>query len=121
MEPLASPFSGTSSNRSRRPKRKPPIGYAPPRIIQPGTRAAEIAARAASIGDPEITISFTVRKSKAPALRSAVEELSSIIGSRLEGSHAFAKEHALTDAAITVGALRAAVNRQVPAGDPFYV
>lgn len=67
-----------------------------------------------------IRISFEVREEHAPALRSAVEEISNEIGGRLEGPHAFAKEEALTNAAIALGALRAAVNAKVPAGDPYY-
>lgn len=67
------------------------------------------------------TFTFTISDEHAPALRSAIDELSSLIGSRLEGQHRFAKETALTDAAITVGALRAAVFAQVPKGDPNYV
>lgn len=109
----------TRSDRRNPRRRRPPAGYGP--IIKPGSRAAELAARPIPVGDPEITISFTIRKSKGPALRSAVEELSSIIGSRLEGQHKYDKEFALTDAAITVGSLRAAVNKAIPAGDPAYV
>jgi hypothetical protein len=67
-----------------------------------------------------ITITFDVSSEHAPALRSAVEELSYILGSRAEGSHSFAKEAAITEAVIAVGALRAAVCRQIPAGDPHY-
>lgn len=117
MTNLATP-QHASRNRSNRNNRK--AGFTAP-IIRPGSRAAELAARPVPQGDPEITISFTIRRSKGPALRSAVEEISSIIGSRLEGSHSYPKEFSLTDAAITVGSLRAAVNKAIPAGDPFYV
>lgn len=68
----------------------------------------------------EITISFTVPADRAPALRSAVEEISNEVGGRLEGRHTYAKEQALTDAAIGLGRLRAAVNKAVPAEDPHY-
>jgi hypothetical protein len=68
-----------------------------------------------------VTISFTVFLEHAPALRSAVDEISNDIGGRLTGSHSFAKEAALTDAAIALAALRKAVFAKVPAGDPFYV
>jgi hypothetical protein len=115
----------TAARRNRNASSQP---YAPPshrepvpNLIRPGTRFAELAARPPLDGDPEIEITFKVRRSKGPALRSAVDELRTIIGSRLEGSHKFAKEHSLTDAAITVSALAAAVNRAVPAGDPNYV
>lgn len=70
--------------------------------------------------DPEITITFTVRRSHAPALRSAVEEISGEVGARLEGPHSFAKESSLTNAAIALGKLRSAVNAAVRAGDPHY-
>lgn len=56
----------------------------------------------------------------APALRSAIEEISNEVGGRLMGQHAFAKEQALTDAMIGLGVLRAAINKVVPAGDPHY-
>lgn len=67
------------------------------------------------------TITFQVADEHAPALRSAVEEFSNVLGARLEGSHRFAKEQALTDATICFGILRAAVNRAIPTGDPNYV
>lgn len=65
-------------------------------------------------------ITFEVADEHAPALRSAVEEFSNILGTRLEGAHSFAKEQALTDAVICVGTMRAAVNRAVPKGDANY-
>lgn len=67
------------------------------------------------------TFTFTISDKHAPALRSAIDELSGLIGSRLEGQHRFAKETALTDAAIGIGKLRASVFAQVPKGDPNYV
>jgi hypothetical protein len=60
-----------------------------------------------------ITITFTIAHEFGPALKSAVDEISDIVGSRLEGPHSFAKEGALTNAAAAVGALRAAVNEKV--------
>lgn len=66
-------------------------------------------------------ITFEVADEHAPALRSAVEDFSNILGARLEGAHSFAKEAALTEAVICIGTLRAAVNRAVPKGDPDYV
>lgn len=67
-----------------------------------------------------VRISFEVPMQVAPALRSAVEEISNTIGGRLEQSFSFATEQAFTDAAIGLGALRAAVCARVPAGDPAY-
>lgn len=67
-----------------------------------------------------VRITFEVAEEHAPALRSAVEEISNIIATRLEGAHSYAKEQSLTDAMVCVGTLRAAVNRAIPAGDPFY-
>lgn len=67
-----------------------------------------------------IAISFSVPVEVAPALRSAVEEISHTVGTRLEGSYSFAREQALTDAAEGLGALRAAVNQKVPKEDQHY-
>lgn len=74
--------------------------------------------------DPETgmkRITFEVADIHAPALRSAIEEISNEVGGRLTGQHAFAKEQALTDAAIGLGTLRKAINKVVGAGDPNYV
>ena len=70
--------------------------------------------------DPELSFTFTIRKSHGPALRSAVEEISDELGSRLEGPHSFPKESSLTNAVIAIGHLRRAVNAKVDKGDPFY-
>lgn len=67
-----------------------------------------------------LEVAFKVSSEHAPALKSAIEEISNIVGSRLEGSHAFAKEQALTDAAVALGALRRAITEKVPRGDIFY-
>jgi hypothetical protein len=67
-----------------------------------------------------LVISFQVSSEHAPALRSAIEEISNIVGARLEGNHAFAKEGALTDAAVALGSLRAAVCNNIPTADPHY-
>jgi hypothetical protein len=67
-----------------------------------------------------VAISFSVPVEVAPALRSAVEEISHTVGQRLEGSYSFAREQALTDAAEGLGALRAAVNSKVPKEDSHY-
>lgn len=65
-------------------------------------------------------VSFEVFDELLPALKSAVEEISNEIGGRLEGPHSFDREEALSDAAMALGALRAAVNAIVPAGHPHY-
>jgi hypothetical protein len=67
-----------------------------------------------------LKIEFEVSSEHAPALRSAIEEISNIVGARLEGAHAYAKEDALTDAAVGLGSLRAAISKQVSRGNPFY-
>jgi hypothetical protein len=67
-----------------------------------------------------VTITFSVPDEAAPALRSAVEEISNEVGGRLEGSHRYDKEEALTRAAVALGKLRAAVNRAIPEGDQNY-
>lgn len=71
-------------------------------------------------GAAPIAISFEVHPDHAPALRSVVEEMSNIIGTRLEAPHAYDKEAALTNAALVMGILRRAVNQAIPAGDPHY-
>jgi hypothetical protein len=55
-----------------------------------------------------------------PALRSALEDLSNILGERLVGVHKFEREDALTFAVAALGPLRAAVNQVVPEGHPDY-
>lgn len=70
--------------------------------------------------DELLTITFAVRRGDAPALRSAVDEMRTMVGGRLEGPSRFAREHALTRAVIALGALGAAVNAVVPKGDPDY-
>jgi hypothetical protein len=67
-----------------------------------------------------IRITFEVPESMAPALRSAIEEISNEVGGRLEGAHRFNREDALTRAAVALGIRRRAVNKVVPAGDKGY-
>jgi hypothetical protein len=67
-----------------------------------------------------LTITLLVPVEISPALRSAVEEISYIVGQRLEGSYSFAREQALTDAAEALGIVRAAVKKQVPKEDSHY-
>lgn len=67
-----------------------------------------------------LTISFTVKEAHAPALRSAIEEISDAVATRTEGKFLTASEHALTCALIGLGQLRAALFPLVPKGDPNY-
>lgn len=67
-----------------------------------------------------VRISFEVPDQVAPALRSAVEEISNAVGGRLEQAFSFATEQAFTDAVIGLGALRAAVCEKIPAGNAAY-
>lgn len=56
----------------------------------------------------------------APATRSAIDEIRSELGGRLEGKFAFATEQALTDAVVGVGAIASAINTVIPQGDAHY-
>lgn len=67
-----------------------------------------------------VTITFTVHGHHAPALRSAIMEISNEVGGRLEGMYRHSREHALTRAACALGVLRAAICKQVPTGDADY-
>lgn len=67
-----------------------------------------------------IRISFDVNTEHAPALRSAVEEISNTVGGRTEGRYEFPIEQALTAACIGLASLRTAVCAAIPAGDPNY-
>lgn len=60
-----------------------------------------------------LKIEFEIAERFAPALSSAVEEEKNEIGGRLEGSFSFATEQALTDGAVAVGILYAAVKRAI--------
>jgi hypothetical protein len=67
-----------------------------------------------------ITVTFDIAEAHAPALRSAIEEISDAVATRVEGKFTNATEHALTCALVGLGQLRAALYPQVPAGDPNY-
>lgn len=67
-----------------------------------------------------IRISFDVHEFHAPALRSAVEALKNEIGQQLTGPSSYAREQALTDAAIGVGAFLAALVAKGVEEDPHY-
>jgi hypothetical protein len=58
--------------------------------------------------DELVPITFLVQRKRLPALRSAVDEISTIVGGRLEGNLPYPRAQALTDAAIALGALRKA-------------
>lgn len=90
----------------------------PRMTAKPGALAAH---RVPPLPSPPIHIEFFVAPHLAPALKSAVDEISNLIGTRLEGPSKFAKEDALTRAAIALGLLRAAITEQVPRGDRDYV
>ena len=77
--------------------------------------------RATVTRNTPLRICFEVYPAHAPALRSLLEDLQNKVGEKLEGAAAFAREQAWTNAAIGMAAVRAAVNAQVPAGDPNYV
>lgn len=87
-----------------------------------GNFAGELTQADRQDGNPKrlLTITFQVPDEHGPALRSAIEELSGELGSRVEGPHSFDREDALTKALCAVGILRAAVNTHVPAEDPYY-
>lgn len=67
-----------------------------------------------------LTFTFVVDAAHGPALKSIVDEMSTRVGTRLEMPHRYAKEAALTYAAIALGRLRAAVSTIVLDGDPDY-
>jgi hypothetical protein len=54
----------------------------------------------------------------APALKSAVELVSSHVGQKLEGPQESRKVQAFTDAAIALGILRAACNKAIVNSNP---
>lgn len=67
-----------------------------------------------------VQIVLTVPDEAAPAFRSAVNELSTLVGKRVETPHGHRQERALTLALVGIGKLRAAVNAAIPAGDKSY-
>jgi len=91
----------------------PAVKTAPPPKVpsrKPGPATAE---------DRPVTIAFTIREGDGPALRSAIDEIRQKVGQRLEVPHLFAKEHALTNAAIALAALAAELNARF-VEDPHY-
>lgn len=71
-------------------------------------------------GPGAVEVTFRIHAEHGPALRSALEEIRAEVGGRIEGAHRFAKEAALTRAAVALGSLAAAVNRAFPNADPDY-
>jgi hypothetical protein len=67
-----------------------------------------------------ITISFDVRPEHAPALRSAIDDFTTILGTRMESRYDYEVEDALVRASIAVAQLRAAVFAAVPKGEPKF-
>jgi hypothetical protein len=129
-------FSTTEAGRSAivlapaAPRRSVRFGKYPQLIQAPaGSFARHMTATQPTLVQPRksapypselLTITFQVSRENAPALKSAIEEITNEVGGRLEAPHAFAREDALTRAAIALGALRRAVSAQVPAGDRDY-
>lgn len=70
--------------------------------------------------DP-VTISFVIDRRFGPALRAAISDISNQVGHKLEQPYAFVTEDALTEAAVALGSLRAAVNAVVPVESKHYV
>lgn len=76
--------------------------------------------RRALIPSPPLQIEFSIAPHLAPALKSAIDEISNTVGARLEGPSKFAKEDALTRAAMGLGLLRAAIAAKEVRGDRDY-
>lgn len=64
-----------------------------------------------------LTLQFDVHPDHAPALRSAIDDFTSIIGTRMESKYDYETEDALVRASIAIARLRAAVFAAVPEGD----
>lgn len=77
-----------------------------------------------------LRVSFAVHPAHAPALWSAVEEISNTVATRMESKHDYEVEDTLVRATIALGDLRAAVRRafteygvtstEAELGDPMY-
>lgn len=88
----------------------------------PDDDAARVAAIARVSRDAApVRITFTVRGDVAPALRSAIQEISDTIAYRLSKACDFRYEDALTCAMSGIATLRAAICAVVPTGDERYV
>lgn len=117
----SSPPDHTSHSQDYRMKSEVNATPRAPRYHSPAA-TAQRSARAPLVAPSGrmVRIVFDVHLEHAPALRSAIDEISQELGGRLEGPHSFNRESALTDAAIAIGALRRAVFALVPAGHPHY-
>lgn len=67
-----------------------------------------------------VKITFEIKDEHAPALRSAVDEISNTVGTRMESRYSYDVEDALVRASIALGTLRAAVCEKIPEGDAHY-
>lgn len=63
--------------------------------------------------DRTLKIQFEIAEQFMPALASAIEEEKNEVGGRLEGSFSFASEKALTDGAVGLGVLYAALQKAI--------
>lgn len=119
--------SGTSPSDSAARVRRhdrftvPRADRAPQRPAPSVRPTAPAQRRPSPAGTGKIRITFEVYEEFAPAFRSAVDELQSILGARSTGTHRFSKEQAITDALVSVAALRTATFAKIPAGDDNYV
>lgn len=109
--PAPSPDRSTPSDR-------PALG-----VIRGDLPRKQRDARAAAIARAKpatIRLDFEVEAKHAPALKSAIDEISNEIGERLKNAAEYAVEDAWTYAAVGLGKFRAAISTQVPYGDPNY-
>jgi hypothetical protein len=78
-------------------------------------------ARAIHRAKPDlVTFTVTMERRFTPAFRSAIDEISDEVGERLKAPHDYDVQDALTEAAVALGILRAAVFPAVPAAHPNY-
>jgi hypothetical protein len=68
-----------------------------------------------------VVIQFEVPGPHGPALKSAVEEMYDSVSERAQQAYSYPQEDALCGALNALGALRAVVNKLVPAADPYFV
>jgi hypothetical protein len=89
--------------------------------IQTRRQAEQESARLALLSpEEEISITFRVRRKHGPALRAAIDDIRERVGERSETIASYATEQAVTDAAIALGSLAAAVNRHFPLASEAY-
>lgn len=68
-----------------------------------------------------VVIQFEVPGPHGPAFKSAVDEMYDAVSERAQQAYSYPQEDALCGALNALGALRAAVNKLVPAADPYFV